>query len=49
MFEYFIRNVRTDIYNIMCSINAHDKQQPTYVDDTRSGGSILIPKNTTTS
>ena len=28
LFEYFIRHVRTDIYHLMCSIIAHDKQQP---------------------
>ena len=32
-FEAFIRNDRTDIYNLICSITAHDKQQHTYVDD----------------
>ena len=26
--EEFIRNARTDRYNIMCSIDAHKKQQP---------------------
>ena len=25
MFEGFFRNSRTDIYNIMCSIDAHEK------------------------
>ena len=46
--EDFIRNARTDRYNIMCYITAHDKQQPTYVDDATSGGGRAIPKNTTT-
>ena len=32
----------------MCSITAHDKQQPTYVDDASSGGGRSIPKNSTT-
>ena len=25
VFEEFIRNERTDIYNLMCSINSHEK------------------------
>ena len=33
----------------MYSITAHDKKQPTYVDDAISGGNIAIPKNSTTS
>ena len=33
----------------MCSITVHDKQKSTYVDDTRSGGSISITKHATTS
>ena len=47
MFEYFIKNVRTDIYNLMCYIIAHDKQQPTYFDYESSGGGRQIPKNET--
>ena len=31
----------------MCSITEHDKQKTTYVGDTRSGGSISIPNNST--
>ena len=37
-FGDFIRNDRTDRCNIMCSMPAHDKQQPAYVDDAGSGG-----------
>ena len=33
----------------MCSITAHGRQQPTYVDDAMISGSIEIPKNETTS
>ena len=47
VFTYFIKNVRTDRYNLMCSIISHDKQQPTYVDDESNGGGIPIPKNAT--
>ena len=28
VFEGFIRNARTDRYNIMCSIDAHEKEHP---------------------
>ena len=30
MFGGFITNARTDRYNLMCSIVAHDKKQPSY-------------------
>ena len=40
IFEEFIRNSRTYIYNIMFYVTAHDKQQPTYVDYASSGGDI---------
>ena len=48
VFDGFIRNIRTHRCNIMCSITAHGKLQPTYVDDARSGGSREIPKNSKT-
>ena len=48
MFEYFITYSRTDIYNILCSIFAHDKKQPAYEDDDISIGYKLIPKHATT-
>ena len=38
MFENYIRNARTNRYILICSIDAHEKQHPTYVDD----GSIRI-------
>ena len=44
----YIRNARTDIYNIMCYIYAHDKQQPSSVDDVSSGGGNTLPSNSTT-
>ena len=47
VFEYFIKNTIIYIYNLMCSIIAHDKQQPAYVDDEISGGGRPIPKNET--
>ena len=40
VFDGFIRNDKTDRCNIICSITAYDKQQPTYVDDSGSVGDI---------
>ena len=48
MFDNFIINDITYRCNIMCSITAYDKIQPTYVDDASSGGGRAIPKNATT-
>ena len=48
VFDDFIRNDITYRCNIMCSITAHNKLQPTYVDDASSGGGRAIPKNETT-
>ena len=48
LFEYFIKNARTDRYNFMCYIIAHDKQQPFYDDEESSIGGIPIPENATT-
>ena len=45
VFEYFIRDNRTDRCYIMCSKTANDKLQPTYVDDARSVGGTAIPEN----
>ena len=42
VFEGFIRNARTDRYNIMCSIDAHEKKHPSTFDDGRSGGGYEI-------
>ena len=49
VFEDYIRNARTYIYNSMCYITAHYKLLPTYVNDASSCGGISIPKNSTTS
>ena len=38
MFEDFITHARTDIYNLMFSLVAHDKIQPAYEDDESSIG-----------
>ena len=47
-FEDFIKNVRTDRYNLMCSINAHDKKQPLYDDYVSSIWVRLITNNAAT-
>ena len=38
VFEGFIINSITDIYNIICSIDAHEKYRQSYCDDGSSGG-----------
>ena len=48
MFEDFITHTRTDRYNIMCFLVAHDKIQPDYEDDEISIGDRSIPKDETT-
>ena len=48
LFEYFITHARTDRYNLMCSLVAHDKKQPAQEDEEISIGDRLIPKNATT-
>ena len=37
-FEDFISHARTDIYNFMCYLIAHDKIQPSYEDNDSSIG-----------
>ena len=48
VFEEFTRNSRTYRYNTMSYIDAHEKHQPSYFDDNRSGGGNLLPSNSTT-
>ena len=48
MFEYFITHARTDRYNLMCFLVAHDKMQQNYEDDESSLGDRSIPKDATT-
>ena len=39
VFENYTINVRTDIYNLICSIDSHEKQHTSYIDDgSISGG-----------
>ena len=48
VFGVFIRNSRTDSYNIMCSIDANEKEHQSSFDDGSSGGGCPIPSNSTT-
>ena len=48
MFENYIKNARTDEYKIMCSIDAHEKNQPLIANDGSSGGGNTLPSNATT-
>ena len=48
MFENFITHVKTDRYNIMCSLVTQDKEQPAYKDEESSIGDRIIPKNVRT-
>ena len=48
VFKDFVKNARKDRYNLMCSIIAHDKQQPIYFDDGNISVGIQIHKNATT-
>ena len=45
LFGYFITHARTDRYNIMCYLVAHDRKQPAYEDEERILGDRLIPKD----
>ena len=48
VFEGFIRNVITDRYNIMCSIDEHEKEHKSSCDDGSIGGGCPLPSNSTT-
>ena len=43
VFEEFIRNTRTDRYNLMCSIEAHGKNNPSEHDDGSSSDGYPLP------
>ena len=47
MFERFIRNARTDRYNNLCSIDAHEKEYQSSCDDGIIGGGCPLPSNST--
>ena len=49
VFEAFIVNARTDRYNIMCSIDAYEREhQSDSCYDGSSGGGCPLPKHSTT-
>ena len=43
---YIIDSI-SDRYNLVCYIDAHEKQHPSYVYGGRSGGGKAIPQNLT--
>ena len=46
-FEYCVKTARQEWYNIMCSIEAHYRDNPTVNYDASSGGGIpLTPEST---
>ena len=45
VFEEYIRNARTDIYNFMCYIGAHQKQHPSSIYAGSMVGSDALPLN----
>ena len=48
VFEEFIINARTDRYNLMCFIYAHEKKNLSEHDYGNSGGAYPTPSNSTT-
>ena len=48
VFEYFVRNARTDRYNLVCSIDAHEKEHPSPFNDGNSDDGYTLPSNSTT-
>ena len=43
--EGFIINVKTDIYNIMCSIDSHKREHQSSSADGNIGGGCTLPSN----
>ena len=48
VFEIYIINAITDIYNLICSTDAINKQQPSSDDDSSSDGGNALPSDSTT-
>ena len=48
MFEDFITHSRTNRYNLLCSLVAHDKKQPSFEDEESGIVDMLIYKHVTT-
>ena len=47
MFEDFMTQARTDRYNLICSLVAHDRLQPDYEDGVISIGDKAVPNDAT--
>ena len=47
VFEEFMRNSITDRYNLICSIDAHEKHQSWSIDGGSRGGGNALPSNST--
>ena len=45
MYEKYIKNEVTEKYNLICSIDSHEKQKSSCVDDGRSSSRKSIPFN----
>ena len=48
LFFNYIINARTDIFKIVCFIDAHEKQQPSSAGDGSRGGVNILPSDATT-
>ena len=48
LFEGFFRNARTNRYDMLCSIDAHEKEQQSSCDDVSSDEGSPIPKHSRT-
>ena len=48
MFENYTKSERADIYKLICSIDAHEKQKPSSVNYIRSSDGNALPSNVTT-
>ena len=47
VFENYFRNEKTDRYIFMCYIDAHEKQHPSSVEDSRSVGCNVLSSSAT--
>ena len=45
LFEYFITHARTDRYNLMCYLVAHDQNKTAYEDEEISIVDRILPKH----
>ena len=47
LFEDFITHARTNKYNLLCCLVAHNKKQPAYEYKESSIGDSIVPKHVT--